>query len=62
MKRTTKKVEPISAKELTKNLINGYTILNGAENFSSGIFQNFLVFIPDKKHIIYFNGITQIYS
>ena len=62
MKWTIKKVEPIPAKEITKNLINGYKILNGAKYFSSGIFQNCLVFIPDKKHIIYFNGITQIYS
>ena len=45
-----------------KNLINEYKILNDAKYFSSGIFQNYLVFIPSKKYIKYFNGTTQIYS
>ena len=30
--------------------------------FSSGIFQNCLVFIPAKRYIKYFNGTSQIYS
>ena len=30
--------------------------------FSSGIFQNYLVFIPDKKYIKYFSGTTRINS
>ena len=43
-------------------MINGYKILNGAKYFSSGIFQNYLVFIPAKKYIKYFNDTTRNYS
>ena len=43
-------------------MINKFSILNGAKYFSSGIFQNFLVFIPAKKYIKYFSGTTRIYS
>ena len=39
---------------------NKFSILNGANYFSSGIFQNYLVFIPAKKYIKYFSGTTQI--
>ena len=45
----SRKVEGISTKRLTKDLINGHKILNSAKYFSSGIFQNYLVFIPAKK-------------
>ena len=45
----SKKVKAISTKELTKDLINEFSILNGAKYFSSGIFQNYLVFILTKK-------------
>ena len=41
-------------------MINKFGILNGAKYFSSGIFQNYLVFIPVKKYIKYFSGTTQI--
>ena len=41
-------------------MINKASILNGAKYFSSGIFQNYLVFIPAKKYIKYFDGATQI--
>ena len=41
-------------------MINKFSILNGAKYFSSGIFQNYLVFMPAKKYIKYFNGTTQI--
>ena len=37
------KVKAISAKGLTKDLINKFSILIGAKYFSSGIFQNYLV-------------------
>ena len=37
-----------------------FSILNGAKYFSSAIFQNYLVFIPAKKHIKYFSGTTRI--
>ena len=38
-------------KGLTKDLMDKFGILNGAKYFSLGIFQNYLVFIPDKKYI-----------
>ena len=31
------------------NLINQFSILNGAKYFCSGILQNYFVFIPAKK-------------
>ena len=37
-----------------------FSILNEAKYFSSGIFQNYLVFIPAKKWIKYFSGTTRI--
>ena len=43
-------------------MINKFSILNGAKYFSSGIFQNYLVFMPAKKYIKYFSGTTQIDS
>ena len=42
----SKKVKAISTEGLTKDLIDKFIILNGAKYFSSGIFQNYLVFIP----------------
>ena len=57
-----KYVEAISTKGLSKDLINEYKILNGAKYFSSGIFQNYLLFVPAKKFIKYFNGTTRIFS
>ena len=57
----SKNVEAISMKLLTKNLINGYKIRNGAKYFSSRILQNYLVFTPDKKYFKFFSGATQIY-
>ena len=53
-----KKVKVIPTKGLRKNLISKVSILNGAKYFSSGIFQNYLVFIPAKKCIKYFSRIT----
>ena len=43
-------------------MINKVDILKGAKYFSSGIFQNYLVFIPAKKYIKYFCGTTRIDS
>ena len=43
-------------------MINKFSLFNGAKYFSSGIFQNYLLFIPAKKYIKYFNGTTQIDS
>ena len=45
----SKKVKAISTKGLTKDLINKFSILNGAKYFSSGIFQNYLEIIPPKN-------------
>ena len=54
----SKRVKSISTKGLTKDLINKFSILNGAKYFSSGIFQNYLVFILAKKKIKCFSGTT----
>ena len=43
-------------------MINKFSILNGVKYFSSGIFQNYLVFIPAKKYIKYFSGTARIKS
>ena len=56
------KVKAMSTKGLTKDLINKYTTLNGAKYFYSGILQNYLVFIPNKKYIKYFSSTTWIDS
>ena len=50
----SKKVKYISAKGLTKDLINKFSILNRAKYFSSRMFQNYLVFIYAKNtlHIL----------
>ena len=43
-------------------MIKKFSIPNGANHFSSGKFQNYLVFIPPKKYVKYFGGTTQIDS
>ena len=55
-------MKAISTKGLRKNLIDKNSILNGAKYFSSGIFQNYLIFIPTKKYVKYFSGTTRIES
>ena len=57
-----KKFKAISRKGLTNDLMNKFSILNGAKYFSSGMFQNYLVFIPVKKYLKYFSGTTWIDS
>ena len=42
----SKKVKITSTKGLRKDLINKYSIFNGAKKFSSDGLQNYLVFIP----------------
>ena len=56
----SKKVKAISTKEITKDLIDKFSILNGTKYFSLGIFQNYLVFIPAKRYIKYFSGTTRM--
>ena len=43
-------------------MINKFSIVNGTKYFSSGIFQNYLVFITAKNYIKYFSGTTGIES
>ena len=42
--------------------MNKFSIFNGANYFSSGIFQNYLVVTPAKIYIKYFSGTTRIDS
>ena len=49
----SKKVKAISTKGLTKDLINKFSIPNGAKYFSLEVFQNYLVFIPTKKKFFF---------
>ena len=58
----SKKVKGISAKRLKKYLIDKFNIANGPKYFSSGIFQNYLVFVPGKTYIKNFSGSTRIDS
>ena len=57
-----KKDTVISAKGLTNNLKNKFSILNGTKYIFSRIFQNHLVFIPAEKYINFFSGTTWIDS
>ena len=52
----------MSAKGLTKVLIDKFSILYGEKCFSSGIFLNHFVSIPAIKYIKYFYGTAQVYS
>ena len=52
----------ISTKGLTKDLVNKFSILNGAKYFPLGIFQNYLVNIPTGIYIKYFSATTRIES
>ena len=50
----SKNIQAISTKGLKKDLKDKFSILNREKYFSSGIFQNYLVFIPAKKYIKHF--------
>ena len=56
----SKKVKAISTKELTKDLINKFSIISEAKYFSSGKFQNYSVFMRAKEYIKYFSGTALI--
>ena len=43
-------------------MIDKFNISNGPKYFSSGIFQNYLVFVPGKTYIKNFSGTTRIDS
>ena len=55
-----KKVKLISTKRLTEDLINKYSILNGAKYFSSDELQNYLVFVST-RNIQLFSNRSKIY-
>ena len=55
-----KNFKAVTTKGLTKDLIDKFSILNGAKYFSLGVFQNYLVLTPTKKYIKYFSGTTQV--
>ena len=61
LNKLSKKVKTISTKVLVKDLIDKFSIINGAKSFSLGIFQNYFVFISATKCIKYFHGTTKIY-
>ena len=48
----SEKVKAISAKGLTKDLINKFSVLNGAKYFSSGIFQKFKNLMESQNKIL----------
>ena len=60
LNKLSEKVKAISKKGLTKDLINKFSILNGAKYFPWEIFQIYLAFISAKKYIKYFSGTIQI--
>ena len=41
-------------------MVDKFSILIGAKYFSLGIFQNYLIFIPDKKYTKYFTSTTKV--
>ena len=45
LNKLSKKVKPISTKELKRYLIDKFSILNGSKYFYLGIFQIYLAFI-----------------
>ena len=55
-----KKVQPISTKGLTKVLINGYKVLNGAIYFSLETLQNNLIHFSYKKCFRFFTNTSKV--
>ena len=56
------KVEAISTKGLTKDLINAYKILNRARYFYSGTLQNHLIYFSYKDDFTFFTNIRKFLS
>ena len=56
----SKKVEAISTKGLTKDLINRSKILNGRRYFSSGTLQNHLRYVLYNKYIRIFSNTSNV--
>ena len=62
MNEVSKKIKTIWTIGLTKDLIDKFSILNGAKYFSLEIFWNYLVLLPTKKYIKYFSPTTRVES
>ena len=62
LNKPSEKIKAISTKGLIKDLINGYKILNGARYFSSGVLQNYLIFLSNKKYFRLFTNTSQVLS
>ena len=60
MNELSKKVEAISTKGLTKDLINGSKILNERRYFSSGTLQNHLRYVLYNKYIRIFSNTSNV--
>ena len=60
MNKLSKNVKAIPTKELTKDLIDKFSIVNTAKYISLGICQNYLVLLPAKKYINYFSATSQV--
>ena len=56
-----KNLKAISTKGLTKDLINKFSIVNGAKYFFLGIFQNNLAFMPDKNKLNIFVALLELF-
>ena len=52
----------MSTKRLIKDLINRYKILNGRKYFTSGILQNYSIFLSAKRYFGFFTNTSQVYS
>ena len=52
LNKPPEKFKAKSTKELAKDLINKFNVLNVAKYLSSGIFQSDLLFIPSKLNIL----------
>ena len=46
--------------KLKQKLIHKWSLFTGTKDFSSEIFQNYLLFIPAKRYIKYYSGTTPI--
>ena len=57
-----KKIDAISRKGVTKNLTNGYKILNKAKYFSSGTLQYHLIYFSYKKYLKFFINSSKVLS
>ena len=62
LNKLSRKVEAISTKGLTKDLTNGYKILNGARYFSSGTLQKPKIYFSYRECLRFFNITYEVSS